>query len=488
MLKAIIIDDEKLIREGLVSYIDWAELNVEICAVCPNGTEGIQSIITHTPHLILADICLPDISGLEMFQRIRSYGLDCEAIFISSYSEFQYAQQAVKLGAFDYLLKPLETGTLYECVKRCTKKILQKETSIAPEYNYKLCTKLLKDSLINTPRADLSLLEQVHRMGVPDRCIPMLLVSVHDGAAPADSNPGLLKLIQQTALAVFSADVSDHVHCSCIFPAPGKETQLLRQAESLLAPQTHSQLILCPAVPEVSLYTCLQETLAAIILSQNDAPCSRIYFHEHTRELDPDMIRQLDCSQLPAVLCQFISACRKNRWISNHHDFQFESFRLLEQLYKQLTYYYNGSLPESFDMHECIEQLQHPNNIYDLYLVLSEILHRTFLDLKHTAAQNPYTKKALAIIRTRYGENISLKSIAKELHISPSYLSSIFKEDVRCPFSDYLFNYRMSIAYDLVKSGQYRIYEIGEMVGYPNIAQFSKCFKKQFGFSPKQLK
>lgn len=168
-------------------------------------------------------------------------------------------------------------------------------------------------------------------------------------------------------------------------------------------------------------------------------------------------------------------------------DFQFECFLFLENIYKQLTLVYGSPLPPSLDMHIFIEQLRTPNNLYDLFIVFSKILETTFEEVKKDACQSPYTKKALSIIRTRYSENLSLKSVAKELHISTSYLSSVFKEDTGYPFSDYLFQHRMRIAYNLVRLGKLHIYEIGEQVGYPDVAQFSKSFKKHFGYSPRQL-
>ena len=159
----------------------------------------------------------------------------------------------------------------------------------------------------------------------------------------------------------------------------------------------------------------------------------------------------------------------------------------METIYKQLTWVYGLPLPAGLDMHVFIERLRKPNNLYDLFTALDQILTMVFTEVRRDSCQSPYTKKTLAIIRSRYGESLSLKSVARELHVSPSYLSSVFKDDTGCPFSDYLFLHRMNIAYDLVRQGNLRIYEIGEQVGYPDVAQFSKCFKKQFGYSPKQL-
>ena len=168
-------------------------------------------------------------------------------------------------------------------------------------------------------------------------------------------------------------------------------------------------------------------------------------------------------------------------------DFQFECFNFLENIYNQLSQYYGLPLPSTIDMHSFIGQLREQKNIYDLFFTLKSILSSLFGEVRRSCSHSPYTRKALSIIRSRYKESLSLKFVAKELHVSPSYLSSVFKEDMGCPFSDYLFSYRMNIALTLVKQGNCKIYEIGEMVGYPDIAQFSKCFKKQFGYSPKQM-
>ena len=167
MIKAMIIDDEKLIREGLVTYIDWAALGVEVCAVCGDCAGAVRAAALHRPQIILADICLPDASGLELFRQIRDCGLKCEAIFISSYSEFQYAQQAVKLGAFDYLLKPIEADVLLDCVRRCAEKIRSTEDGSGQNCDRTVVEKILTDALTNVPQADQTFLHLARLAGAP---------------------------------------------------------------------------------------------------------------------------------------------------------------------------------------------------------------------------------------------------------------------------------------------------------------------------------
>lgn len=495
MIKAMIIDDEKLIREGLVTYIDWAALGVEVCAVCGDCAGAVRAAALHRPQIILADICLPDASGLELFRQIRDCGLKCEAIFISSYSEFQYAQQAVKLGAFDYLLKPIEADVLYDCVRRCAEKIRSTKDPGGQNCDRTVVEKILTDALTNVPQADQTFLHLARLAGAPEGSRPFLLVSVTGEAPVVGLSPGIGLSpgagapagFDLPVLAAYQARVSDQVACCCFFTVPELEQTALNTLEKALTGSTDLSVRLCLDEPDASLYALLQQALCGLLLTRLPAPGSRILFDPAQQNLVPEVIKSLDQASLKTALSQFLRFCRENRWTCKHLDFQFECFKFLETIYKQLTWVYGLPLPAGLDMHVFIERLRKPNNLYDLFTALDQILTMVFTEVRRDSCQSPYTKKTLAIIRSRYGESLSLKSVARELHVSPSYLSSVFKDDTGCPFSDYLFLHRMNIAYDLVRQGSLRIYEIGEQVGYPDVAQFSKCFKKQFGYSPKQL-
>ena len=225
MIKAMIIDDEKLIREGLVTYIDWAALGVEVCAVCGDCAGAVRAAALHRPQIILADICLPDASGLELFRQIRDCGLKCEAIFISSYSEFQ---QAVKLGAFDYLLKPIEADVLYDCVRRCAEKIRSTKDPGGQNCDRTVVEKILTDALTNVPQADQTFLHLARLAGAPEGSRPFLLVSVTGEAPVVGLSPGaglppgtgVPAGFDLPVLAAYQARVSDQVACCCFFTVP----------------------------------------------------------------------------------------------------------------------------------------------------------------------------------------------------------------------------------------------------------------------------
>ena len=481
MIKAMIIDDEKLIREGLVTYIDWEALGVEVCGVCGSCMEGLRMALEKRPQLILADICLPDASGLEMFEQIHGCGLMCQVIFISSYSEFKYAQQAVKLGAFDYLLKPIEADVLYDCVRRCVGKIRDTKAGRQPAYDRAGAGKVLYDVLTGGRQTDEAFFFVTEQMGVPKGCRPFLGVSVDqvdffgEGRA-AESFP---------VLAFLDARISERIVCCCFFTMPNQEEQVYEEMARVLEESVSEAVCLCDK--NLSLGAYLQQMLCGLLLGKaGDKKCMPLYLPEK-QSLAPEVIKSLDEQELKSGVFQFLEFCRGNHWTASYLDFQFECFKFLENVYKQLAWVYGSPLPSAVDMHAFIEQMRRPNNVYDLFFVLLGILEMVFAEVRRDCFQSPYTRKVLAIMRSRYGESLSLKSVARELHVSPSYLSSVFKADTGYPFSEYLFRYRMNMAYSLVRQGSLRVYEIGERVGYPDVAQFSKGFKKMFGYSPKQL-
>lgn len=125
MYKVVVIEDEDIIRKGLLFLIDWAKHNCSVVSDCANGQEGLAAIQTFRPDIVITDISMPIMDGLEMIRRTyESY--DYSAIILSSYSDFEYAQNAIRYGVLRYLLKPLKKAELEEAIDKavteCEKK------------------------------------------------------------------------------------------------------------------------------------------------------------------------------------------------------------------------------------------------------------------------------------------------------------------------------------------------------------------------------
>lgn len=124
MINVLIVEDEDLIRKGLAYTIDWSKMGCTIVGEAKNGQEGLEKIKELKPGLVITDIKMPIMDGLEMLQSLEER--DFEVIIITGHSEFEYAKRAIKLNVFDYLLKPINENKLCEIVIEVTKKITDK--------------------------------------------------------------------------------------------------------------------------------------------------------------------------------------------------------------------------------------------------------------------------------------------------------------------------------------------------------------------------
>jgi len=133
MWKLLIADDEPKIRRGLARLIDHLEIEVEVVGLAEDGEMALEMVKEHSPQLMLVDICMPFLNGLELIQEVQNINPDCFVVVITGYDEFTYAQKAVKLGVFDYLLKPIVQeqlqSVLHKAIEQLTLRTTQKKYS-----------------------------------------------------------------------------------------------------------------------------------------------------------------------------------------------------------------------------------------------------------------------------------------------------------------------------------------------------------------------
>ncbi|MCR5770811.1 MAG: response regulator [Butyrivibrio sp.] len=140
MLSVLIVDDEKLVRTGIVMGIDWASLGCAVVAEASDGQEGYDAATKYNPDLIICDIRMPKMDGIEMVSKLRKDGNNAYTVFLTAYSDFAYAQKAIKLGASDYILKPFKDGELEATVIKIRDQI---------DKDYTSKTELRKSSILN---------------------------------------------------------------------------------------------------------------------------------------------------------------------------------------------------------------------------------------------------------------------------------------------------------------------------------------------------
>ncbi len=127
MIKILIVEDEEIIRKGLVYTIDWMSMGCMVVADAENGVDGLEMIKLHSPDVVLTDIKMPRMSGIDMLEEAAKQDYtDFKSIILTSYSEFEYAKKAIQLKVFDYVLKPVDEEKLEDVISR-VKLLIEKE-------------------------------------------------------------------------------------------------------------------------------------------------------------------------------------------------------------------------------------------------------------------------------------------------------------------------------------------------------------------------
>ncbi len=155
-MKILIVDDELHIRQGL-EHLDWRSMGLKVCGTAKNGQEAMEIAKHQNPDIILSDIRMPNMDGLELTELLLQLNPHCAVIFLSGYRDFSYARRALVLGAFDYLLKPTNPEEILSCCKRAMDRINETKTrnvSIV-EMKYKIKEMEIKQDISpDTPCAD----------------------------------------------------------------------------------------------------------------------------------------------------------------------------------------------------------------------------------------------------------------------------------------------------------------------------------------------
>lgn len=131
-MKVVVVEDEELVRRGIVLAVDWASMGCVVVGEAADGEAGLEVIRRYQPDLIITDIKIPKLDGVEMLRQLRAEGNDAHAIFLTAYSDFDYAQAAVRLRAADYLLKPFQDGELEAVIGRIQRREAESQRGSEP--------------------------------------------------------------------------------------------------------------------------------------------------------------------------------------------------------------------------------------------------------------------------------------------------------------------------------------------------------------------
>ncbi len=525
MYTFLIIDDEPVVREGISENIKWESHGFQLVGACRDGREGMQAIEELQPDVVLTDICMPFVDGLELAAFISERYPETKTILLTGYDEFEYAQEAVKLKVSDFLLKPITADELRTVLDRVRTeldaerrhqddldKLRQQLRESLPLLRERFLNRLIRGELQESdiPRR-LSLLE----LDLPGPCYNLLVIDPDKGDVEDDLISLALQNIvdavicEREGAAVFRAQrelivvvlsaANDNVAILQSLECAEEISERVRHALEMTVSIGIGSPVAELSGAEDSFRDAKTALGRRLVLGPN-----QILTVEQVRSApgptDPSaevparsrVIRALKggtASQTEEALQELIGLYRtSNRTI--------EECRLgMQRLLAEML-----SAFESLG----IQQSQIPELAGDPFgslggLKTLEDFEAWFLDL-HSSARASLTKlqnqqsvaKALQAedyIARHYSEpGLSLTRICRALSISKSYFSPMFKTHTGMTFVEYLTNMRMERAKELLSSTGLKSYEIAEQVGFTDPHYFSLTFRKQTGVSPTEYR
>jgi len=510
-MKIVIVEDEIRIREGIANLIKKINKNYEVVGEAENGIEGQAIIKEKKPDLVITDIRMPDMDGIEMISQLKQQGITVKVIILSAYSEFAYAQKAIKLGVNEYLLKPISVGELMQSLKNIDNQIEwnKQNKENHPDVFYSL------DNIFNSV-----ILSDIQ----PDEELTHYLKNTHNIDIDGDMIAVIVYLGDK--YAQYKDKVAKSIH-SVLKERNGLGYRLLE------LPQNSELLIIFYNFPELQT---TERWFNYNVLPQvrNSVPCEvcfgwicfnglfkmkdslnilREYLDWHIVLGNDIMISYPKVTNIQFVPLSYpINIENQVRTALCERDIQ----RLEKEVNSFISYFQKGQLYSPKEIKESFVRLcwmiiniaKEIDYIHYEYLEQQEILRkivssRTYQELEQSlrllldlikqtsAASNAASlvvQRAKSMIHEFFNQGITLNEIASKLNITPEYLGMQFHKEMGVSFSAYLKEYRIKKAKELLIGRDAKLYEIAEKVGYNDPKYFCKVFKEVTNQTPSEYR
>jgi two-component system, response regulator YesN len=532
MYQVLIVDDEALQREYLLKQIPVLDPRFSIIGEASDGLEALLFLEQHTVDILITDIKMPLMSGLELCHEVYIRYPQMKIVILSGYEEFEYAKQALNYKAEAYLLKPLNRAATREMLNRIADMLTKKKADeitlqgllVLSEEAKQLVARRLLQALLSASQAEINtLFPLIHRLKIhlfEGEGLILLLA--------LDEYPLFLKQVPAKDISIFhyilnqiAAEIAaayeltwtlfDEGERTVILLSGTETSQLADSAQKLFtqineAMKSTTQLSLTGGLGlmiedilqvDISYQTALEATHRRFVQGGN---C--LYAAEAKEEF-PDtrlkakweavfsIMNEPDPSKALKITQELVDALRWPDNIPLPYVYSFGSF-LLTEVIRRYRRWQPNQLEQAWLMLAGLELSNHKPLTKDLVAQLYQTMLASF-DASINSVQPPsieWSEQSLMeqirhFIDLHYAEPISLALIADKFDLSQQYISTAFHKYAGVPYIKYMTNVRMKMATRLLEQKPIgKIYEIAEQVGYVNVKHFSYVFRKHYGMTP----
>lgn len=451
MLNVLLADDETRTLHHLMTGVPWFQLGMEVCCTASNGSEALAFIESHPIDILITDIRMPGMDGLELCQRVRERYHDMSIILLTGYADFEYARRGIELQVTDYCLKPIDTEQLTATLRRAVRQGYGRSSSrsdalldLIEEGNSQEITRTFSDLGIKG--------DSVYIAGS---------IGVHN--------------IEQAIGAQFSCKVGRHKYL--YFSGHPFHTQ---EASHIIAfSKKRSGIGLFPtSVPYGQTARAISDVLVMTyqyFINGTSTLCERLVDGPLTQEL----FRQLpkkgkEPGQLKAWLHD-LSQANCSLLFNIRTAFRFVNQVLLSPAMQNSGEGFFDSFEQMAADYSCLSNL------------LEELSAAVYTQEPRPAPPFEGPDSFLSImsyLNAHYDQTVSLKRVSEELHLNASYISQLIKNETGLNYTQYITELRIEKAKELLTNTKLSLAEISEAVGFNDYFYFIKKFKREVGVTP----
>lgn len=511
MYRILIADDEAIIREGIKCLFDYEALGFTICAEAANGEQAYEQITHLQPDVALMDIRMPGMSGLDVVKKARAQGYNGRVVIISSYTDFKFAQEAIRCGVQHYITKPIDEDEL-EQILRDFREDMDRERaaqSTSRHYRQKAHDSIIRDILLGRAElsrlnpADLYLDASTYQVILTERCrggtadIIGPIAQMLQISDPCSSGCNLVTLADHDVFLLKGETALRRFHEFLERRQFGSRPKERNPADSLFI--TYGQQV--SRLEEVSLSyrqaRRLQDRRFFCDQNQHILSCEELPAFENT---GPVISNEL-IKKYSAILLDCIHSFNRRMMAETLKELQellynssdsIESIKLfLTDLYLQVKermhhLYPNDEIPFLTNA-AIIRSIDQADYLYEIILFFSKRFE-VYMTATGTSTRDSVLDDILHYIHHNYASNITLENIAPLFGYNRSYLGKIFSKKMGQTFNSYVDHVRIERSKELLLKDEAKVYSIAERVGYKNVDYFHIKFKKYVGQSPAEFR
>ena len=521
MYKFLMVDDEEIVRRGFRRKIDWGSLGFEFLEPCENGEQAIESVETLHPDVVMTDIYMPRVDGLAVAEHAARHHPQIIVVILSGYDEFEYAQKAIRSKVFEYVLKPVTsrdlTGLLMRIRARLDAELNSRQEANALREQATIASSLLKtralvDLVSGAPNA---LTDTAFRelFGFPPAglaCAAVIAETAAGSGAVPDADASFATIVAGAAESVHHVipfSHGDDREALLVFDQDPSSCERLSVAlGGRIAAANSVSLIVgigrpCEAWTGAS--RTYAEAAAALSYRLVNGP-GKAFRYAQAAEDDPSIIAELKARserlrratvsgeaaetevRTTALLALLQETKLSPQRVRHEIGTLFEA--VLDAMRELGVSTATISRDLKVDYELAVQRLRTAEEVRTHLLKLAEYAG-SVLESRNLPTPEWKVRDFKEYVARHYGEqNLSVQKVAVSLSISASYLSKLVKRYLDRSVVDYLIDYRMERAKELLATSDLMTYEIAEATGYPDARYFSSTFRRHIGVTPTEFR